>query len=693
MRSMTTWGSWDVRCLNAVMKIPELAEVRLVIYDSRSKQMQEELRWDALERLGERSVNGDYSRIVLRAGEQRFLLEFASRGDCFVYKVVPFERRETQRVYIAGMLRWNAPGCVERVGEVLEFRVPGGVYRVTCSAGLDLTPVNVNHPGLLADGREEFFVFCNFAGRKEDAEAFLAERRLAWEAEKLETSGWLGEAGEAMQRGILWNTIYDPTRRRMITPVTREWCIIKPERPWFGSYVLFTWDTSFGGLIAGAQDEALAYRQIESLIEEMRHGMIPCTSSEVCTFDDRAQLPVVTYCALKLFRQFGDLEFLQRIYPRLREHHRWFLKYRDGNGDGLFEWGTNLEVTHTDYAGYLNEAKAESGLDNSPMYDETVFNPDTHTMELVDVGLSCGVALDAWSLAEVAALLGLEEDARELRAEFDEIAARINAILWNEELGIYCNRHWDGRFSSILSPTCFYPMLAGIAPRERAERMVREHLLNEEEFWGEFVIPSVTKRSLAFQDNDYWRGRIWAPTNFLVYEGLKRSGFDEIAHLLARKSLDLFLREWREENHIHENYNALTGEGDDVVNADPVYTWGGLLAYMALNELIYIRSEGGWDLGSVVGEPGLVQRVRVNGGWLSVEQNQGLRVLYRDRLILESHEPARVLGFNLKNGRMEFTLEAKGEGSLWVCPPEGFTAAVRLSESACRWKVIAPGQM
>ena len=39
--------------------------------------------------------------------------------------------------------------------------------------------------------------------------------------------------------------------------------------------------------------------------------------------------------------------------------------------------------------------------------------------------------------------------------------------------------------------------------------------------------------------------------------------FEEPAYQLAQKGLHLFLQEWQGESHIHENYNTLTGDGDD----------------------------------------------------------------------------------------------------------------------------------
>ena len=48
-----------------------------------------------------------------------------------------------------------------------------------------------------------------------------------------------------------------------------------------------------------------------------------------------------------------------------------------------------------------------------------------------------------------------------------------------------------------------------------------------------------------------------------------------------------YLRIWKltdAQADVFENYNALTGEGDDVVRSDKFYHWGALLGYIALIE-------------------------------------------------------------------------------------------------------------
>jgi glycogen debranching enzyme len=110
--------------------------------------------------------------------------------------------------------------------------------------------------------------------------------------------------------------------------------------------------------------------------------------------------------------------------------------------------------------------------------------------------------------------------------------------------------------------------------------MIQKHLLNAKEFWGDWVIPSIARDDPAFHDQDYWRGRIWGPMNYLVYLGLRNYAEPAVRREFAQKSYDLFLKEWRENGHVHENYNAISGTGDDVPSSDRFYHWGALLGYV-----------------------------------------------------------------------------------------------------------------
>jgi hypothetical protein len=72
--------------------------------------------------------------------------------------------------------------------------------------------------------------------------------------------------------------------------------------------------------------------------------------------------------------------------------------------------------------------------------------------------------------------------------------------------------------------------------------------------------------------------------NYLVYLGLRNYDQPHVRQELARKSMQLFLGEWNATRHVHENYNAITGSGDDVSSSDRFYHWGPLLALMEYME-------------------------------------------------------------------------------------------------------------
>jgi neutral trehalase len=153
--------------------------------------------------------------------------------------------------------------------------------------------------------------------------------------------------------------------------------------------------------------------------------------------------------------------------------------------------------------------------------------------------------------------------------------------MWDENLGIFLNKDLHtGHSNTRLSPTNFYPMLAKVAMPEQAKTMIARHLMNPDEFWGQWVIPSIARNDTAFKDQNYWRGRIWGPTNYLVYLGLLNYEDSAARKDFAERSYELFLKEWRENGHVHENYNAISGSGDDVSSSDRFYHWGALLGYV-----------------------------------------------------------------------------------------------------------------
>ncbi|MBC8081257.1 MAG: hypothetical protein H7X86_13000, partial [Gorillibacterium sp.] len=350
-------------------------------------------------------------------------------------------------------------------------------------------------------------------------------------------------------------------------------------------------DTYFGAWMAALDNKELAYSNaIEITREKTPAGFVPNAiwGAGFKTLD-RSQPPVGSLAVMELYRRFGDVWLLEELFPSLLEWNTWFYEHRQIR-KGLLAWGSNpyepAYGNHWETAGVGSTygGALESGLDNSPMYDEIPVDPDTHCLQLADVGLMSLYIADCQALRDMALTLGKNREAETLAQRANSIHQGLQS-LWDEETGMFLNKRTDtDTFTYRLSPTHFYPLLCRAASDQQAERMIKEHLLNPEEFWGDWILPSIARNDPAYPDQEYWRGRIWAPMNFLVYLGLRNYPFSEVRSEFAGKSVALLLKEWREHRHVHENYCADTGVGCDSMSSDKFYHWGALLALIGLME-------------------------------------------------------------------------------------------------------------
>ncbi len=516
------------------------------------------------------------------------------------------------------------------------------------------------------------------------------------------TRGLFSGSLETLNTATNCQIVWDDVHGCFYTPVTRRWIDfyllqmgLDPEAR---GPVLGLWDCLFAALLHSCQNLDAAEGNLRALFNDdifAGSGFPPNYIAHPIKSGDRSQPPLGALAAWKVYCKHGDRRLLEDLYPYLLQWHRWWPAARDGNGDGLLEWGSddNVPAPGND-AGTLFGAKCESGMDNSPLFDDAVFDYETKVMNLNSVFLNSVFAADCLYLAKIAALLGRGADRRSLEAEYERIKEKINVELWSEEAGIYLDRFWDGSFSHRIAPPCFFPMLARVPTPEQAERMVRGYLTNDKHFWGEFLFPSISKSDPAFAEQLYWRGRIWPPLNYLVYAGLKEYGFDDIAAVVALKSYRLFMREWHEKGHCHENYSAVTGLGCDVPGkqesyddgfmgnsgSDPFYTWGALLLLPAVEELADADPGGGLRFGSAFLESeSILERISLGGSEFRVAASAEKLEVQKDGALLIAAVPGvNVRRFTAGGGRAACLLKGAGSTTLQLRCFDP-SAAVRLT--------------
>lgn len=590
------WNTWDVHSVATQVLLPEGLAIHVELKHNSTLNGDKFLRDALIGRLepgaevvtpGPHAWDGSYTSADFEWKGHTWRIESAHDGDDLVMLVEPLASKETTAlpptlVFSLDFL-WNSPGWTLKHGNVIEVRMGSRSIPVYCACPENAQLAAVRH-NVPVGGSYFAFDFTAAAGLSTgkgraigDIRNIIVRQRNAYE-QSLQAAGANAPIYDAIETTLGWDTIYEPEKQRVISPVSRVWSV-----DW-GGYVLFDWDTFFAATMAGIGDKDLAYANaLEILREETPAGFVPnyARAGGWKSFD-RSEPPVGAIAVLGLYEKYRDRWFVEDAFTPLLEWNRWWAEHRDV--DGYLTWGSDGENRPENLddrsRGTQFGAVLESGLDNSPMYDGATYDANKHVLEYADVGLMSLYVADCDALAKLADALGKAAEAAELRGRAEKYRVKLKTM-WDADAGIFLNRNLHtGEKSMRLSPTNFYPLLAKAATREQARTMVEKHLLNPGEFWGEWVIPSIARNDPAFKDQNYWRGRIWGPMNYLVYLGLRNYELADARRAFAERSYALFAKEWTEKRHVHENYNAIQGTGDDVSNSDRFYHWGALLGYV-----------------------------------------------------------------------------------------------------------------
>lgn len=604
------WNSWDTRNVFTQVYFPELTGVQLALVDADGK-VNDQMRVGNRENDAvvvhpyDHTYDGAYREADASWHGMELKIRAASEGKRLVMLITPAREGNRGKIRIEPGYIWDVlrnetkydvqPDHFDLISMFDTDIITGHVSGKDCK--YTLTGEKVSSGPTEGRWNADGYYTCSadapvlvYTGEEitvEEAESYLQGKKNAFEQQERQKWGDRYEIHHAMQSVLAWDTVYDPADAVVVTPVSRNWNI-----NWsrvsdvLGGYVLFDWDTYFASEMLSVDNRELAYcNAIEITKAVDLCGFVPnFISSNNAVSYDRSQPPVGSRAIWTIYERYHDKWFLELLYPRLLRWNKWWMENREC--EGLLCWGStpwNGEK-YTDERLVRENAVLECGLDNTWVYDNAGFFLDKHIASYNDVGLSAMYAMDCQFLEKIALELGKKAEAKEIHARGQAMKANIQDLWCEEDGAFYCKDLKTGELVRRMDPTNFYPMICGAATPDQASRMINEHLLNEDEFWGEWVIPCTPRNVPEFKDNTYWRGRIWGPTNFLVYLGLMNYDCMDVRKQVAEKSLKLLMKDWTVRGYIFENWNSVTGVGDDVENSDKFYHWGALLGYISLLE-------------------------------------------------------------------------------------------------------------
>lgn len=361
----------------------------------------------------------------------------------------------------------------------------------------------------------------------------------------------------------------------LYAPVSRSWTAMIGRIVGAGDAgpLIFNWDSALVAAAIAPRQPELASALVDSVLSlQQPDGRV----AQVRCGDYVSPLsapPVLAFAVEALAATRGVAEtVLERDLAAIERWLDWFGRARRvGWHPLLLGWGGSDRW----------QAALESGMDDSPVWEEARFDDHGGRFETAAVDLNCLVAAAHESLAIVAGQLGQPDRAAHHTKRAAELGAAIATELWCKSRQLFLPRNGDGSFVEVVTPTTLYPLLLDRLPEPARVARLLAALDDPQLLGGTPAIPSLARSDRRYNpDGDYWRGRIWPPLNWLVQRGLARVD-PARAERLAAASHRLYVDAWRQHGHGHENYSALTGRGapqpGTYARSCPLYTWSLLL--------------------------------------------------------------------------------------------------------------------
>lgn len=323
---------------------------------------------------------------------------------------------------------------------------------------------------------------------------------------------------------------------------------------------VWSWDHCFNALAMAKISKQKAMEQFEApFVLQSEHGVLPDMwnpHSEIVWGVTKP--PIHGWCFSRLMDQYDfDAAELRKVFGYLKKLTGWWMEYSDTDHDGIPEYPQGCD----------------SGWDNATLFDCGFF------VETPD--LPAFLILQMQTLSRIAKELEKKEDtsccwtkeAEHWEKEANELLERFYEHSWNGERFVakMSGSHaCDGNSTCLLA---LMPLVLGeLLDKEKREKL---KTILEKDFLTANGLATEMPSSKEYESDGYWRGPIWAPTTYLLIDGLRRGGYASLAEQIAAKYCHMSCKIAKGN---YENFDALTGEG---LRA-PGYTWAASV-YMLLH--------------------------------------------------------------------------------------------------------------
>ena len=238
--------------------------------------------------------------------------------------------------------------------------------------------------------------------------------------------------------------------------------------------------------------------------------------------------PFLAQISLLIYNRDGNADFLKEnkfhYYNRMKKYLLYWLE-NPKNYKGLAFW----------------DSAPHSGMDNQ--HDRAGYWHDSFGC---GVDLNCYLVRECRAFALLAEQFGKTADAEDFRRRAERLKDTILALMWDEnDRFFYDIDKRTGKKLPVRYLGAFAALWANVATEAMAKDMIEKYLMNPNEFRRGFLYPVMAASDPGYTEGYLpgdlgcnWRANTWIPSNYYVFQSLRKYGYTAEAEELAQVTYD-----------------------------------------------------------------------------------------------------------------------------------------------------------
>jgi len=254
------------------------------------------------------------------------------------------------------------------------------------------------------------------------------------------------------------------------------------------------------------------------------------------TAEQASNPPLFSWAEWDYYQVSGDKSrFLTKIKSKKDKKDRTIL-------DRLILYYGWLEKNREEKDGLYKNTKLGCGMDNTPREGDYW------------IDMTAQMALNALCVSKIAGALDDKETEAKFLKKYKAIKKAINDELWDKKDSFYYDKFEDGKFHKVKTIASYWPLIAEVPEKSMMKSLIK-YLKDPDHFWRKNVFPTLSASDKDYKsDGEYWRGSVWAPTNYMVIKGLQNYGYEKEATEASQIYLDNMSEVLDDTDTIWENY-------------------------------------------------------------------------------------------------------------------------------------------